>query len=318
MRLAFVIQTHANLEQVRRLLRRLNAGCADRVLVISHNGALDDVRPIAHEQSVDALLSGAASARGRFGLVQSYLDALAWLQKRSTPYDWIVHLSGQDYPVAPLTNLKAHLAATQFDGFFHHFDPFDPDQAGRSPMKWGPHEGIDRYLFHYRLLRAQIGLPMRAAAWLPRNLLAHTSGYRIHTSFGLMLGLRQHAPPFSETLKCYAGSFWQIINRKCVEIILEEDERNRKLREYYQTVMIPDESYLHTILLNRADLLISPSELRYYSFAGQRRGSSKTLEPDDLELLRGRSYFFARKFDMVKHPEMLDAVDDHIRQLAAE
>jgi hypothetical protein len=312
MRIAFVVQTHTNPAQIRHLMRTLNAGCPDRLLVLSHNGDLDNVKSIAHEQSVDVLLSGSASARGRFGLVQSYLNALSWLEAQSMSYDWLIHMSGQDYPVAPLRTLREFLQASPYDGFFHYFDPFDRDDAGREPMNWAATEGSDRYLFQYRLLRSKAGLPIRAAAWLPRHLLARTRAYRLHTGFGLMLGVSSADLPFSERMKCYAGSFWQIINKRCVEAILDEDARNRKLRDYYRAVILPDESYTQTILLNRPGLNLSSRDLRYYSFAGQRRGQSKTLQIGDLGKVLGSKYFLARKFDTSKDPAILDYVDSCI------
>jgi hypothetical protein len=178
-------------------------------------------------------------------------------------------------------------------------------------MNWAPTEGSDRYLFQYRLLRSKAGLPIRAAAWLPRHLLARTQAYRLHTGFGLMLGVSSaDRLPFSERMKCYAGSFWQV--KRCIEAILDEDARNRKLRDCYRAVILPDESYLQTILLKRPGLNLSSHDLRYYSFAGQRRGQSKTLQIGDLEKVLGGRYFLARKFDISKDPAILDYVDSHI------
>jgi hypothetical protein len=50
------------------------------------------------------LLSGSASARGRFGLVQSYLNALSWLEAQSMSYDWLI--------------LREFLQASPYDGFY--------------------------------------------------------------------------------------------------------------------------------------------------------------------------------------------------------
>jgi len=101
------------------------------------------------------------------------------------------------------------------------------------------------------------------------------------------------------------------VNKRSVEAILEGVSRFPKLKTYYENVVIPEESYLQTILLNRHDLKISPLDLRYYDFTGGRHGHTRMLSGEDLGAILGK-YYFARKFDIDADPITLDRVDRYL------
>src|SRR5262245_39942334 len=98
MRIAYVLQTYRLLEQVGRLIYPLRRGDADDLIVAVHGGSRDELATLASKHRIDCVLMS-APARGRFGLVDSYMSALRWLERQGKPYDWVVLLSGQDYPI---------------------------------------------------------------------------------------------------------------------------------------------------------------------------------------------------------------------------
>ena len=46
--------------------------------------------------------------------VQMHLNGLRWIVD-NVDFDWIIIISGQDYPIQPLKNLEKFLAKTQID-----------------------------------------------------------------------------------------------------------------------------------------------------------------------------------------------------------
>jgi len=56
--------------------------------------------------------------------------------------------------------------------------------------------------------------PARLAAD-PRQAFALTHRYRLNTSFGLRLGRRAGATPFSSDFRLYGGNYWHTIRREC-------------------------------------------------------------------------------------------------------
>jgi hypothetical protein len=235
--------------------------------------------------------------------------ALRWLHRSGNSYDWVVLLSGQDYPIRPLSELRIALARSQVDGYVYSFDPLDERFAGSGRMAWSVDEAKDRYFFRYGSLSDDLSTVGRALLRLPRQVLAQTRSYRINTSFGLAVGRRARTTPFSPELRLYVGSYWHIIRRKCAESLVRFVDENPDIVDYFRHVVLPDEAFIQTILLNNKRFRLSPDDLRYYDFTKSHHGHSKTLAPADLEPAFASRCFFARKFDMTAHPGILDGLD---------
>jgi len=312
MRISFVLQTYRSPGQIGRLVEALDRDCSDSLIVVAHSGPLSGLAGLACRNRIDHLLP-AAPARGRFGLIDSYLCALRWLRRQPRAYDWIVLLSGQDYPIRPLPELRATLEQSVVDGYFHHFDPLteNPDRSG--PMAWPRREGADRYLFRYRFLTDELTTLERALLNIPRRLLGLTRSYRLNTSFGLGVGRRADATPFSPAFRLYAGSYWHIIRRECAEAVLDFVDANPRTVEYFRQLVLPDECFIQTILLNDRAFRVSAQDLRYFDFRGSRHGHARTLGPTDLDAAFASGCFFGRKFDDVLHPQVFDLLDARLR-----
>jgi hypothetical protein len=218
-------------------------------------------------------------------------------------------LSGQDYPIRPLSELRETLTQSQVDGYLYFFDPLDEGVAGRGRMAWSIQEAKDRYFFRYRSLTDDLSVVGRAVLKLPRRALAVTHGYRLNTSFGLALGRRAKTTPFSRALRLYGGSYWHIIRRECADALIRFADENPDIVDYFRHVVLPDEAFIHTILLNNKNFRLCADDLRYYDLANSRHGISKTLGPADLAPAFASGCFFARKFDMSAHPGILDDLD---------
>jgi hypothetical protein len=311
MRIAFILQTYRSLEQIGRLVDTLNHGCPDSLIVITHSGPRDGFAQLTREHQVAQVLP-AVPGRGRFALIDSYLSALRWLRRQNTPYDWIVLLSEQDYPIRPLGEFSATLEHSEFDGYFYFFDPSNEKAASRGPMVWPPSEWEDRYLFRYGFLKNDLSTIERALLRLPRKVLGLTRNHRLHTSFGLGLGRRADATPFSPGFRLHAGSYWHVIRRECGEAVLDFVDENPDIVDYFRQVILPHEALIPTILLNKKALRISPHDLRYFDFSNPHHGQSKTLGPADLKPAFASQCYFARKFDMTLHPRIFDLLDSKV------
>jgi hypothetical protein len=311
MAISFVLQTYRSPDQIERLVDVLNRGCPGSVIVIAHSGPPENLAKLVLERRVARVLP-AVPGRGGFSLVDSYLSALRWLRQQEIPYDWVVLLSEQDYPIRPLQEFLSTLERSNVDGYFYFFDPSHERTESHSPMAWPPGEWKDRYLFHYHFLKDHLSTIERAVLRFPRKALSLTRSHRLHTSFGLALGRRVDAAPFSPDFQLYAGSAWPTIRRECAEALLNFVEERPDVVEYFRHVILPSEAFVPTVLLNKKTFRISPYELRYFDFRGGHHGHSKVLGPADLEAAYASRYFFARKFDMSVHPTIFDALDARV------
>jgi hypothetical protein len=311
MRISFVLQTYRSHDQIGRLVDTLNRGCPGSLIVITHSGPPDALVELAREHRVARILP-AVPGRGRFGLIDSYLSALRWLRRQNVPYDWTVLLSEQDYPIRPLGEFLERLEHSAVDGYFYYFDPSNEKAAIGGPMVWPPGEWQDRYLFRYGLLKDELSTIERALLRLPRKVLSLTRNRRLHTSFGLALGRRVDAVPFSPDFRLHAGSYWHIIRKECGEAILDFVDERPDIVDYFRHVILPHESFVPTVLLNMKMFRISPHELRYFDFGNSYHGQSKTLGPADLEAAFASRCYFGRKFDVSLHPSILDVLDARV------
>ncbi len=87
--------------------------------------------------------------------------------------------------------------------------------------------------------------------------------------------------------------------------------RTPTIVDYFRHVVLPDEAFIQTILLNN-DFKLSPDDLRYYDFTKSRHGHSRVLGPSDLAPALASRSFFARKFDTTITPKILDRLDDNV------
>lgn len=314
MAIAFIIQTFKDLDQIDRLARTIEKGSSGGTVVVSHRGSDLDRKRLEASPAIDRVLPS-PGGRGRFGVIDGLISAMRWLEKQPQSYDWLMVLSGQDYPIRPLRELEAELAASDYDGYFHHFEALDAAGALAPPMVWSQQEVDDRYMFDYAVLKEQPTTLDRALLKIPRLLSERTSGYRLHTGFAIMVGKRVRQTPFTRDFKLYGGNYWMTINRKAVQSVLSFIDEHPDIVHYFRGVIVPEEAFLQTVLANDPALRLSNHELRYYEF-DQRHGHARDFTMADLRRVLDSGCYFARKFDMHQHPDVLDALDAHLKATA--
>lgn len=310
MRPLFLIQSHKEPAQLARLARVLRRGCLNCHVLISH-----DIRAIPLSASIFGgdphvhIING-KGGRGDFEIVDGYLAALRWARE-NIDYDWVTNLSGQDYPVSSLAGFAAELVAAKHDGFLHHFDAVRQNAEQMHPMHWPPGHGYGRYYFQYRKIKATASVIERAALKWPRVAFDRLDApYRINTAYGLLLGRRAKAAPFTERFRCYAGSYWHTIRRRCADYLLDFVNANPDIVGYMRRVLIPDECFIQTVLVNEPDFHFVNDNHRYYNMRGSRRGHPQALTFDDAPAFLGKRFVFARKFETTNGAAFFDRLDD--------
>jgi hypothetical protein len=296
----FLIQSHKDPDQLARLVRTLRIGCPDCVVLISHDFRATPLPRAAFGGDSNVHVVQGKGGRGDFTIVDGYLAALRWLRDKKVDYTWVTNLSGQDYPVSSLADFTAELAAAPHDGFLHH----SAELAQHGP------DGYDRYYFQYRKLKDKLSMAERALLRAPRIALERfATPYRINTSYGLMVGRRADPPPFNAEFRCYAGSYWHTIRRRCADYLLDFVDAEPRLVAYLQRVLVPDECFFQTALINCPGFRFINDNRRYFDMRGARHGHPKTMAEADLSKFLGSRYVFARKFEWSNGTALLDRLD---------
>lgn len=308
MKVLYFIQTYKNPPQIKRLVNTIKKSSPTAQVLISHNSDLIHLSTTDFSNLLGVNIIYNTGGRGDFRLVQSYLNSLKWLFSNQLEFDWIVNLSGQDYPTHSLSLFEEFLANTEYDGFLEHRDVLS--QEGY----YGLRESLDRYFYQYWHTQINLSLWQRAILKPIRVLTNNIQPWvRIGTSYQLSLGIRDFRKRFNTDFKCYGGSYFKILSKKCAKYLYEKAEERGDLIDYYKRTLLPDESFMATILANSKLFNLCDKNYFYVDWKESKHGRPKILTGDDYNTITNeQDYYFARKFDPAVDCEILDKLDQHI------
>ena len=319
MKVLYLIQTHKNSEQIYRLVQTIKKSSPGSYILVSHNFTSSnlDVAPLRNLPDVEVI--SAKGGRGDFSLMQGYLDAVDWLFSHNTQFDWLINITGQDYPTQPLTRIDKFLAETKYDGFLEYFESFSDSKHNN----WGSRKGGDRYLYEY--WRLGIHMPLFDAGDSLCGRIINRLGlefnnvqpfFRVSWAFddGLVLGIRANSTPFNEKFLCYGGSYFHTLSRKCVQYLYDFSKKNKGIVEFYKKTSIPDESFTQTILVNSGLFNICNDNKRHIDFSLCPNGRPRIFTVEDYPALIKDDIHFARKFDITQDSKILNMLDANILQ----
>lgn len=184
-------------------------------------------------------------------------------------------LSGQDYPVKPLSKFLRFFNINKGKEFMQ--------------MVHLPHPGWDKNTF----IRFQYYYPHDFCNVTAQNL------EKVSKIIGCQkkLGIKRRIPDIYDHI--YGSSQWFSITRKAVSIILKKSMKHFLLWNKMRFTFAPEESYLSTILGNEYQQKenIIPNNLRYIRWKYENGNCPANLDIEHLFMLMNKEFLFARKFD---------------------
>lgn len=311
MKVLYLIQSHKNAEQIYRLVQTIRKSSPNSYILVSHDfRACDlDVTPLRNLPDVE-VISG-IGGRVDFSIIQGYLNAVDWLFRHNIEFDWLINLSGQDYPTQPLSQIEKFLEETEYDGFLDFFN------ALYEPTIWGIQQTRERYLYQYWYPNVNLPLVLKKIIHSLGKIVNERQDFlKISCSFGrFQVGILATYPPFKQSFLCYVGSYFHTLSKKCVEFLYEYSNNNIHLLDYYKKTCVPDESFIQTILVNSGKFNFCHDFKRYIDFSNSSRdGHPRTLTVEDYPKIVKKDCHFARKFDLAKDSKILDMLDARILQ----
>jgi hypothetical protein len=309
MRFCYQIQSHRSPEQLERLVRAVKRYSPNSIVHISHdiNGPKPDVRAL--QELPEVVVQFHEGGYGDFSHVDRYMAAVHWLRAEGLAVDWLVNVTGQDYPLRPLDECEAELVDSGADGFLEYWDALGPQSH------WPRRRVVSRYHFQHRRL---MPLSPRAKRRLrPLQALNRIQPFvRVHVAYGLAVG-RRARPPFGPDLRLHGGSAFSSLTWPVVDYLREYFERRPDVVAYFRRTLSPVEAVFQTILCSSRRFNLVPDCKRYFDFRDSEFNHPKTLTADDLPRALASGAHFARKFDYERHPELLDILDAHLAAAAA-
>ena len=316
-KILYFIASHKNPGQVLRLVETLKSGSPKSRVLIHHDYSKSYLNPatLEHMSGVYVIEESLAVEWGDSSMTDMVLQSFEWSKDSFIEFDWLVFLTGQDYPIRPLNQLEDLLKRTRYDGFMGY---------GEAKEVWGGNLEEDRYFFRYYKLPHfpyYYKLPSTLKKLLGRGRVAINKIQPLirikpfPRGLKTRFGVRRISTPFTPNYKCYGGSAWFTLSYECVKYILQFVRESPYILKHYQRTLIPEESLFLTILLNNPAFKILNDDLHYISWS-PLAAHPDVLITEDFDRIVASKQFFARKFDINADSRILDMLDEHIHKLS--
>jgi hypothetical protein len=227
---------------------------------------------------------------GDFGHVRATLTGLRALIESRRPFDYVVLLTGQDYPIRSNVGIRQTLVAA----------------GGRVFMDWMPvpndvwsDGGLDRFENrHFRIGRRRFAFPGAPFGREPLNALWTRAARALHLHRDFPAGMQ----PFG-------GSSYWMMPADCARYVDEFVRAHPGYVRFFQNVLVPDEMFFQSIVLNSPFRdRVAEDDLRYIDWS-ENLDHPHVLTSADFDALMRSGKLFARKFDPGVDAAVLDRID---------
>jgi hypothetical protein len=279
MRVAHLILTYTNPGQTERMIRRLYHENFDFYI---HVDKKFDISPHLYLQAlpnvyfiqkrVDVTWAG-------FSTIIATFECIKEIVASGITYDFINFMSGQDYPIKNAAFIYKFFEDNKGKEFLSFRD-----------MKNDWTEGLIR-LEKYFL-----------------SAYSFKGKYRIEQLINLITPKRKL--PYN--LHPYGKSMFWMLSPDTAMYVVNTVENDRKLKNFFWLCWASDEFVFQTILLNSPlkEKVIN-NNYRYIDWSAGG-ANPKILNESDAAQLAATDDLFARKFDVINHPAILDFIDDNL------
>jgi hypothetical protein len=303
MKIAYIISAYKYPSLLVRLVHRLHTSTSVFVIHVDKRTRQQEyqemVAGVSHLANV-VFLKRHNCHWGDFGHVRATLKGLRYLFTNTIDFDYILLLTGQDYPIKSNAYIDSFLTHENGKEFISYYS---------FPNKAWVNGGLRRIeQWHFRFLEEWPFRPLAVFAHLPmkREFESRLKSV-IYSSVNMMFAKRT----MPGNLKPFGGPGYWCITRACAEFINQFAENNRKVVDFFKYVDIPDEVFFHTIILNSAfGRNAVNDDLRCIDIS-EGQGPRIWCE-DDLEILTQSKALIARKFDATIDAKILDLIDANL------
>jgi hypothetical protein len=227
---------------------------------------------------------------GDFGHVRATLEGLRALIASGTQFDYVVLLTGQDYPLKSNPEIAGVLREAA-GGVLMDYMPIPND-------RWTDGGSCRFENWHFRLAGRTLAFPGTPfgngslnAAWL---------------SLARLLRLRR---AFPEGMRPYGGSSYWTMPADCARYVETWRRTHPELVRFFRHVHVPDEIFFQSIVMNSPFRdRVARDDLRWVDW--QAGGDHpRVLSSADFDTLMRSDKLFARKFDPSVDGAVLDRID---------
>ncbi len=300
MKIIYIISGYKLPEQLIRLVNRIKTNDSTIIIHIDKktgNRIYRRILEALHTYDNVYFLDRHVCNYGDFGHVKATLKGIQKIITLNIPGDYIILLTGQDYPIKSNREIQRFMNESKDQSFIEYF-PLP------SSEHWNGNGGLDRVAhFHFYFRNHHISIPNE------HQFKSHI----INRFFSILSSLIPFRREIPGGLKLYGGSSYWCLSRDCIEYIYKFVQQNSSFVNFFKHVSTPDEIFFQTIILNSTfkDHLVNRN-LRYIDWSKPDPPYPAILRKLDFERFIVTDNLFARKFDISIDEEILDMIDRRI------
>ncbi|RDC66115.1 beta-1,6-N-acetylglucosaminyltransferase [Adhaeribacter pallidiroseus] len=297
MKIAYIILAHRYPEQLIRLVKRLHTESAIFLIHIDKKVDPAIYKSIINElkclQNVHFIKRFTCFWAG-FGIVQATYQGIKELINNHIAFDYLILLSGQDYPIKTNEYIQQFLQEHQGQSFIN-FNPFPFDEWEGERGGWNRIE-----YWHIITQKLYYILP-----WLPIS----SNGNILKNIFKKVISKLINKRTIPGGLHPYGGAQFWCLHQEHVKYIHQFISKHPSYFRFFRFVYVPDEILFQTIIGNSSYTnKLENDTLHYIDWSRVNKIFTKT----DLRAIQQNKCLFARKFDRTVDAEILDLIDTEI------
>ena len=232
------------------------------------------------------------SAWGTFGQVEATLSLLREALKRDPDSQRFVLLSGQDYPIMPVSRIIEFFEKRTGVNFI--------TSAPMPRADWADTGGLDRLRhWHFSIGGWRLDYPARTIPAARRLKIA----YRLCE---LLLPTERSLPT---NLALYGGSNWWNLTRESADRVFHFLRENRAFLPHYRFSRSADEVFFQTVLMNSGPWRIENSDLRCVFWDGRNNEFPAFVTQADFDEIAASGALFTRKVHATRSSDLLNRID---------
>lgn len=279
MRIAHLILTYTNPKQTERMIKKMYHENFDFYI---HVDKKFDINPHLFLEAIPNVffINNRINVQwAGFSTVVATFECIKEIVATGKQYAFINFLSGQDYPLKSPEYLNDFFQKNKGTEFLSFRDIKNDWKEGLIRM--------ENYFLSGYNFRGKHRLEQVINKITPKRKIP----YNMH--------------PYGKSM------FW-MLSPETASFVVKVVENDKNLQKFFSLCWASDEFVFQTILLNSGykDKIIN-NNYRYIDWSAG--GSNpKVLNEEDFELLSKSNMLFARKFDMINSPKILDLIDEKL------
>jgi len=279
MRIACLIMAHKDPLQVERLLKKFDHEAFDFYIHLDRKSDISEFEFLGDIDRVYFINNRTKVRWASFSFLNAVLTSFSEIFDTGRKYDFVSVMSGQDYPIKPVSTIYSFLE----DNIGKNFICYEEDG------EWWDHAVTRINKYHF-------------------TNFDFKGRYRIQFLINALLPERKFPLPY----ELFGGprAMCMTLGLDCAKYVVNFIANNRKLRRFAHFTWGPDEFLVPTIIMNSSykDTVINNNF--YYIDWSQGGANPKTLTVEDFEILTKTDKMLARKFDITEDATILDMIDE--------